>query len=118
MEFKVIKILNRKEIVIDYGKKDGAELFDKFAIYEEGEKIIYNGKDYGKLNKLKEKIYIVAVFENFSICQKIIDEDEKEMEWFDIGKIETMNVEVEEKDITSYISNEPIRVGDIVEFLN
>lgn len=124
MEYKVIKILNEKEIAIDYGRKDNARIGQEIIIYEEkGPEITYNNKNYGNLYKIKDHLEIVEIYEKFSICQKIIIEKINVLDTLTFNKnreykkATALNVKkIDEK--TTYKSYEPIKLGDHVQIID
>lgn len=117
MEYLVIKILNEKEIIINYGKEQNAHIGQEIGVYEEyGINIAYNGTNYGNLNKIKGRLKIVEVYKKFSICQKIITETFDPFS-FDRKIATTLNVKKTEEKST-YKSYEPIKMGDPVEILD
>ncbi|CAM3109068.1 hypothetical protein [Streptobacillus ratti] len=126
MEYKVIKILNEKEIVIDYGEENGALKEEKIIIFEPGIEIIYKNKNYGEMYKIKEKLEIVEVYQQFSICQKITIEESSYNILFHnplnrvrkIKKIKEINVgDVPNLEKTTYRSYEPVKLGDKVKII-
>lgn len=124
MEYMVIKILNEKEIAIDYGNNFGAKIGEQVIIFEPGEKIIYNNKNYGEMYKIKEKLEIVEVYEEFSICQKIVVEENSYHIFLNnpfvknekVKKVKEINVgNLTNSEKTTYKSYDMIRVGDKVK---
>lgn len=71
-EYKVIKILSKYSILIDYGYKQGAKKGKTIRVVKTGDEIIYNDTKYGTYDFVKEELQIVNVFENFSECRKFI----------------------------------------------
>ena len=70
--YRVIEIMNDKEIVINYGSIDGAKVNQLIRIYEEGEPIIdpVTKKTLGTLDLVKDQLTVDVVFDNFSILRK------------------------------------------------
>ena len=68
----VINIMNNKNIIIDYGISQGAKRGQKVRVILEGEKIFnLDNIEIGTLDRIKETLEIVEIYDNFSICQKI-----------------------------------------------
>ena len=70
--YKVLEILNTKEIIINYGFENGAQKGDKLRIVETGEPIIVDGKDYGTYDAIKAEVSVSVVYEKFSVCKSVI----------------------------------------------
>lgn len=84
----VIRILNDKTIIINYGTDDNVSLIsknmdelklsvgDKIKIIEPGPEITdpFNKSSLGFLDFTKETLEVVEMFPRFSICQKIVRE--------------------------------------------
>lgn len=119
----VINIMNNKNIIIDYGILQGAKRGEKVRIILEGEKIFnLDNTEIGTLDRIKETLEIVEIYDNFSICQKItstfplysfaqLDLSQG------IRKAEKLNVDTEDITNLNYPSDQPIKKGDIVEIL-
>lgn len=70
-ECEVIKILDHKNILISYGRANGASSKDLVRVIEKGETIEYKGEDYGSLDNIKAELYIKEIYERFSLCQSV-----------------------------------------------
>ncbi|NLJ70968.1 MAG: hypothetical protein GX328_05850 [Clostridiaceae bacterium] len=70
--YKVIEIMNEKEILINYGYVDGAQKGDKVAIYIIGEPVTdpESGNSLGTFDAIKDELEIVSALEKFSVCRK------------------------------------------------
>ncbi|WZL82643.1 hypothetical protein QBE53_05905 [Vallitaleaceae bacterium 9-2] len=71
--YRVIEILDTTSIIINYGKKDGANKNDKIRIVEIGEEIIdpETKESLGTLDSIKAELTIDTVYDNFSVCKDI-----------------------------------------------
>ena len=119
-DYKVIKILNEKTILINCGYSEDTKKGDKFRIFEQGEAIIFENENLGDLNKIKTTVEAVEVYENFSVCQKIVISESNPFDLLPkmlrtIEKAEELKVEEEEISNLKYRSSEHIRVGDFAE---
>ncbi|SJZ95507.1 hypothetical protein SAMN02745174_02065 [Cetobacterium ceti] len=119
--YKVIKILDKKTILIDYGKMNKAKVGEKIKIIKSGEDIYdLDGRYIGSLDSLKAVLEIVRVEEEFSLCQNI---ETKEVNPFapaimlKTTKIIAKELNIKEDEIAylEYTNNEPITIGDIVK---
>lgn len=119
--YKVIKILDTKTILIDYGSDKGAKEKEKIQIVEKGEDIYdSDGMFLDTLDILKDTLEIVRVENKFSLCQKITVEDTNP--YLPIlklnTKVEKSNIlNVNEHDVLNikYQTSNPIKVGDLVK---
>ena len=118
---KIIKILDEKTIIIDYGSSSGAKVGEKVRIYLPGEDIIYNDKNFGNLNIIKDELEIIRVYSQFSICQKIVEIDTNPYKILSLHytqkKIKSLNIKKDDITKIEYETNEPIKIGDLVEIL-
>ncbi len=75
-DFRVIEILDKKSILINMGKKDGAKRGDIVEIYEVGDKIIdpKTSEVIGTYDNIKDTLKITEVFDKFSVCKNILTE--------------------------------------------
>lgn len=74
MEYKVIEIMNEKEIIINYGRMDGAEEKDIIRIYAKGKTVADpdTGEDLGTLDIIKADLEIYIAYEKFSVCRSVV----------------------------------------------
>jgi hypothetical protein len=72
-EFKVIEIINSKEIIVDYGFADGAKVGDVVRILQIGRDIIdeERGVLLGTLDAIKDEVTVCTIYEQFSLCKKV-----------------------------------------------
>lgn len=71
---KVIRILDKYSILINYGKSKGAKIGENVQILEIGPEIVDpdSGESLGTLDHIKDVLQIQEVFDEFSICGKKI----------------------------------------------
>ena len=71
-EYKVINIINKFNIIINYGSNDGAYEGQEVRISTTGDEILdLDGKSLGNIEIIKEELEITKIYDNFSICKKI-----------------------------------------------
>lgn len=122
-EYKVIRILNQKEILINYGYRQGAYEGQEIRVIEPGEDIFYPDNNLiGNLYTIKDTLSIHSTYENFSVCRKIIKEEKKIYNPFDFTYVKTtfqdLNVDntYYKKDWEKAIT--AIKVGDDIEIIS
>lgn len=113
-EIKVIKILSRFELIINYGKQDGAKADDTFYIMDYNTTHIIDPEteeDLGSLPTKKATIKIKEMFDKFSICTNT----ERTLNPVNtiINTFASLNVDADEISRVSGSRN-PIKIGDIV----
>ena len=120
-KYIVIEILNKKELLINYGKNDGARVGEKISISVIGDNVIdpITNENLGTLDILKGRLEIYTVYPEFSICRDI--EREERNVALPLGSFTRTNIRFEdlnvlEEDITNRWpqSVPPIKVGDVV----
>lgn len=132
-EYKVIKILSKSSILINYGFKQGAKKRQRVRIVITGDDIEFNDYHYGTYDFVKDELEIDKVFENFSECKKFImkpspfTRDLSSMtnafsEFLGNSRIES-ELNVKENEITPLIEkfkemDETIHLGDTVKIIN
>lgn len=124
---RVINIMSNTQLIIDYGINNGAEIGEVVRVIEQGEIVKdLKGKSLGTLDAIKETLEITEVYENFSICQKIIREEYPNPITMALSQFnarqtqETVSeINVDAGDITNLAppTKKPIKTGDIVEIL-
>jgi len=122
-EYKVIEIINGKEIIINYGSEDGANVGDRIRVVQIGRDIVdeEHGVLLGTLDAIKDEVTVYTVYEQFSMCRKIqitrtsfLDPFANLSDSFVTTKEEFIDIQVD----TSLSTNktvpipDPIRVGD------
>lgn len=125
--YKVIEIMNKKELIINYGSSYGANKGDRVRVYSIGEDVLDpNTKNVlGTLDIIKDELEIYIVYKNFSICRKLSRSKYNPilnpMANLTKTEIKSLNLNVDE----SYITNRnipsnppPIKVGDSVLILD
>lgn len=119
--YKVIRIVDDKTIMINYGLYDKAKKGQKVRVFQKGEDIFDNSIWLGTLDIIKEDLEIVAVYDAFSLCQKIVYEQPNPYQLLvssqNINKVEKLNVDKSEIENLKYKSDEPIKNGDLVKIL-
>lgn len=68
-QYKVIEIIDTKQLLINYGYADGAQKGDILRIVEKGDSVTFEEKDYGTYDAIKAELSIQAVYEKFSVCK-------------------------------------------------
>ena len=73
-EYIVVEIVNNRELIVNYGIKDGAAMGDKVRIYEVGPTILHpeTKEELGTYDFIKDYLEVTLCFDYFSICKKII----------------------------------------------
>lgn len=119
LQYKVIEIINPKEILVSYGYENGAEKGDRLRIIEKGEPVVIDNKDYGTYDAVKAEITVDIAYEQFSLCRSAAA--------FNFAPLSELLAATTSSQIlnmdTSNLSNRklpaitPIKVGDPVEVL-
>ena len=119
--YRVIEILNRKELIINYGKNDGARVGNKISMSIIGDKVTdpITKEDLGTLDIIKGRLEIYTVYPEFSICRDIEREERNIAHPLGaLNKTTTRfsDLNVLEEDITNRWpqSVPPIKVGDVI----
>lgn len=122
-KYKVIKLLNEKEILINYGSKQGAKENQKVRIYELGETIVDpdTNEPLGTLDIIKDDLEIYRTYPNFSICRKLknkITNALNPLSNFSITSVisEDLNLDKHEN-YKKHLKNTAIKIGDNVDIL-
>lgn len=124
-EYRVIKIIDDKTIVINVGENNGVKSGNKFQIYAVGEHVIdpETNEDLGTLNTVKEVVSAIDVFPNMTICRHIETNYYNPLtnfvSPFATQKIDTeKSLNVETTQITGGLSSDlTIKIGDKVRFM-
>lgn len=121
-QYKVIEILNSKELIINYGSSQGARIGRKIRISIKGDPVIDpdTKKQLGTLDIIKGDLEIYQTYPNFSICRNIQYKDRNILASpFLRSEKYYSNLNVESQDMTHRLPANvpPIKVGDIVEFV-
>lgn len=123
-EYKVIEIMNEKELIVNYGSKHGAEVGDDLRVYSIGEEVLdpETKASLGTLDIIKDELEVVIVYEKFSICKKI-----KRINFNTIvnplatrTQVESVEINIDKSQISGRKSNNyksQIQVGDSVVVL-
>ena len=122
-EYQVINIINKFNIIINYGSNNGAYAGQKIRISTTGDEIFdLDGKSLGNIEIIKEELEITRVYDNFSICKKIKINEVNPFQPISLVKKEKRAVElnVKEEDFSNikYQDMTPIKKGDNVKILD
>ena len=122
-EYKVINIINKFNIIINYGSNDGAYEGQEVRISTTGDEILdLDGKSLGNIEIIKEELEITKIYDNFSICKKIKINEVNPFQPISLIKKEIRAVElnVKEEDFSNikYQDITPIKKGDNVKILD
>lgn len=121
--YKVIEILNSKELIINYGSNQGAKAGDKIRIIKKGEEIIDpdTKENLGTLDIIKGELEVFQAYKKFSICRDITYEERNIFNPIGITRKHPIysKLNVDEKDFTNRIPDTipSIKVGDEVIIL-
>ena len=121
-DYKVIDIINKFNIIINYGSNGGAFEGQEIRISTVGDEIFdLDGKSLGNIEIIKDELEIDKVYENFSICKKIIINEINPFQPISLVRRERKAIElnVEEKDFSNikYLDKSPIKKGDSANIL-
>lgn len=121
-DYKVIDIINKFNIIINYGSNDGAFEGQEIRISTVGDEIFdLDGKSLGNIEIIKDELEITKVYDNFYICKKMIVNEINPFQPITLIRKEKKAVElnVEEKDFSNikYLDKSPIKKGDCVKIL-
>lgn len=118
--YKVLKIIDIENILINAGKNDYIKKGDKFEIFVKGEEIIDEStqKCLGTLDTVKDIVTVVTVFPQMCICQKLKKSSVSSLTLFAKEQLtfkeEPVSLNVDMSQITGGFSNDlVIRVGDL-----
>nr|DAK45281.1 MAG TPA: Flagellar assembly protein T, C-terminal domain [Caudoviricetes sp.] len=122
-DYKVIDIINKFNIIINYGSNDGAFEGQEVRISTIGDEIFdLDGKSLGNIEIIKDELEITRVYENFSICKKIVVSELNPFQPIPIIKKQkkALELNVDEKDFSNikYQDKSPIKKGDSIKILN
>ncbi len=72
--FRVIEILDPTRILINGGSNQGLSDGDTLEIFETGGSVVdpQTGENLGTLDFIKDQVEVVTLYENFSLCKKIV----------------------------------------------
>lgn len=119
--YKVVNIIDKYSLIINYGKVDGATVGQKIRVFEKGTPI-YDGENFlGNLDIIKVDLEVVTIYDNFSICKHIEKIVKNPFMTFSLEQTyyESQKLNVEEKDFSNlkYKTNAPIKIGDLVKII-
>lgn len=121
-QYKVIEILNSKELMINYGSSQGAKKGREVRISIKGEPVIDpdTKEQIGTLDIIKGELEIYQTYPNFSICRNVQYKD-RNILYSPFVRSETIynSLNVESEDMTYRLPANvpPIKVGDKVELI-
>lgn len=123
--FKVIEILDKHSVLINYGRDQAANENDKVRIISIGPAVIdpETNENLGTLNSVKAILTVVTVYDKFSLCQNI-ETTTTNVLTSPLSRFETKSTQVKILNVDeATISNKKIpddtliKIGDIVEIL-
>ena len=125
--YKVVKIIDDKQIVINAGSNSFVSRGNEFEIYQPGIEVFDDatGESLGSLDFVKARVEATTVFPKMSICKHIVKETRSFLglgaDIFEPTKVrvaQTLNVNAE--DISGGFENvdKMISVGDLVRTLS
>lgn len=123
VECKVIAILDKYTILIDYGRSDGASLKDLVRVVQKGPAVVYDGLEYGTLDNIKAELTIKTIYNNFSLCKNsktsnvIMKNFSQSMLSFYDTQHEELNVNEKEIENLKAPNDKTINLGDLVEVI-
>lgn len=119
--YKVIEILDPTRILINAGKNSGLTEGTELELFEPGEPVLdpETGRSLGTLDYIKDTVEIVTVYENFSLCKKIIRTKSNllsPLSNFVTTEVHVAKLKVNEEQISNRkISGNPIiSIGDLL----
>lgn len=120
--YKVIEILNSKELIINYGSSQGAKKGKEVRISIKGEPVIdpETKEQIGTLDIIKGELEIYQTYPNFSICRSVQRRDRNILgSPFIKSEIFYDSLNVNNEDMTHRLPANvpPIKVGDKIELL-
>lgn len=122
-KYRVIRLLNEKEILINYGSKQGAKENQKVRVYELGETIIdpKTKQNLGTLDIIKDDLEIYRTYPYFSICRKLkskISNALNPLTDFAITSVISENLNLEKhENYKKHLKKTSIKIGDSVDIL-
>ena len=120
--YKVIEILNSKELIINYGSSQGAKKGKEVRISIKGEPVIdpETKEQIGTLDIIKGELEIYQTYPNFSICRSVQRRDRNILgSPFIKSEIFYDSLNVNNEDMTHRLPANvpPIKVGDKIELV-
>lgn len=122
--YKVVKIIDSENIVINAGKDNYIKKGDKFEIFVVGEEIKdLDGKNLGTLDTIKDTVTVVTVLPKMCICQKLLKVTIPALSAFAKTQLtprdESITLNVDESQITGGFTEDlTIRIGDLARLAN
>lgn len=117
-EYSIIKIINDKSVVVNYGSNQNAQVGDILEIFEKGEEILdpISNESLGTLDIIKGRLEVRVVYEKMSYCRNAYTETFSPMVSIDLTKTYTKRLDVDSSEISGGygLTDKKIRVGDLV----
>lgn len=124
--YNVIKILDSQSILINYGKYHGAKIGDQLRIIVIGPEVKDPNTDsiIGTLDGVKDTLSIISVYDNFSLCKKIVKYTKNALAGplisfnTTVEKVLDLNVDKTQISALEVPEDKIIQVGDLVEIMD
>jgi len=125
--YKIVKIIDEYNVVVNAGRNDGIDQSSLFEIYEPGSEILDpdTGKSLGALDFIKSTLEVVSLYPNMCLCtnNKTITTNafstltQSPILW---GQTKTVPLNINTEDISGglEIQSKKIRVGDLVRLVD
>ena len=112
--YRVVKIIDLQNIVIDAGSENYIKKGDNFEIYTLGNNIKdLDGNCLGTLDTIKETVTVVALFPKMCICQKLAISPAVALANIALSRRTAQDLNVDEKDFSGGLSEDlTIHIGD------
>ena len=68
-EYKIIKIINEYNVLINAGTEDGILSSTRFIIKVKGKPVIFDGENYGTLDYIKAELEVKQLYPKMCLCQ-------------------------------------------------
>lgn len=122
-QFKIIKIIDEYNVIIDAGTQDGITNAELFEVYIYGKDITVDDINYGALNLLKATLRVKQVFPKMCLCENnnVIQVNKLNfLNSFVMDEIAPLPIDKNciDKELNSLFKNKLLKVGDIAEKYN
>jgi len=117
IEARVIRIISKKQLILNVGLEHGVEVRMKFSIYSPTVQIIdpETNEEMGEYRSLKTKVEVDSVFERFCIASRPYEYMDDTEPWEHDGDSVWPDLPVEGPDIDPLPTGSTIRIGDVAE---
>lgn len=116
--FKVVKIINEYEIVINAGRDHGISRNEQLEIFVPGEVVIDpdTNENLGTLDFIKAYLNVKDAFPKMSVCENSETKTKSLLSAFDnFSTEETLRLNVDSKEISGGLTgSRKIKIGDMV----